>query len=492
MLIGTPTKSDPKLSESARHIVLPEDIVSTAWPSVRDKCRDLGIRFMRWQDGAGRAILSKREDGLYAAGIGGVFLSIPRQVGKTFLLGAITFALCLIHSNLTVLWTAHRTRTADETFRSMQAMAGRKLIKPYIAAIRRGSGDQAVVFENGSRILFGARETGFGRGFPNVGIVVFDEAQILTQAALDDMVPAANQAENPLILYCGTPPKPTDAGEVFTRSRERALSGESVNALYIEFSADPKTDPTKWPKRHVDWEQVAKANPSFPRWTPKSAILRMMEQLGPDSFMLEGLGIWPETIGPERTIPAALWESRRTLDPPTTGGRVAAGVKYSLDGRRVSVALARKTDATHVEVTGVYPATEGTTIITNWLSKNWRDLCAIVIDGRSGAGALRQALLDEKVADDAIILPNVPQVQTAHSLTLTAIEEGTITHSDQPGLNASVASSTQRPIGRSGGWGWEAIGDGDTLPLEAVTYALFGAVTASRDSYRTAPPRRLY
>jgi len=189
--------------------------VSTGWPAVRDKCGDLGITFDAWQDGTGRLILAKREDGLYATTVGGVVISIPRQVGKTFLLGSIVFALCLLFPNLTVIWTAHRLRTAAETFASMQGMARKQKIKPHISKIVLGSGDEEIQFHNGSRILFGARERGFGRGFSEVDVLVFDEAQILTENAIDDMLPATNQSPNPLILYTGTPPKPTDPGEVF-------------------------------------------------------------------------------------------------------------------------------------------------------------------------------------------------------------------------------------------------------------------------------------
>ena len=159
-----------KLSEIARHLVLPDGIVSTGWPAVRDKCADLGITFDPWQDGAGRAILAKRDDGVYACGIGGAVMSIPRQVGKTFLLGAITFALCLLHPGSLVIWTAHRARTANETFTAMQALARRKKIAPHIAKIILGSGEEEIAFANGSRVLFGARERGFGRGFADVKI----------------------------------------------------------------------------------------------------------------------------------------------------------------------------------------------------------------------------------------------------------------------------------------------------------------------------------
>ena len=88
-----------------------------------------------------------------------------------------------------------------------------------------------------------AREKGFGRGFQKVAIIVYDEAQILTQAALDDMIPATNTHPNPLVFFIGTPPKPADPSDVFLNMRHEAVSGESTDYLYIEFSADENADP---------------------------------------------------------------------------------------------------------------------------------------------------------------------------------------------------------------------------------------------------------
>src|SRR5690606_33244865 len=181
-----------KLSEVARHVVIPSGVTATGWPAVRDRCAEFGVRFDAWQDGAGRVILAKRDDGSYACSVGGAVMSIPRQVGKTFLVAAIVFALCLLNPGLTVLWTAHRLRTANETFAKLQAFARRKKIAPHVAKVVLGSGDEEIIFTNGSRILFGARERGFGRGFDDVDVEVFDEAQILTENAVDDMIPAMN------------------------------------------------------------------------------------------------------------------------------------------------------------------------------------------------------------------------------------------------------------------------------------------------------------
>jgi hypothetical protein len=73
--------------------------------------------------------------------------------------------------------------------------------------------------------MFGAREQGFGRGFDEVDIEVFDEAQILTEKALEDMIAATNQSRHPhgaLLFFMGTPPRPSDPGEAFGLKREGA------------------------------------------------------------------------------------------------------------------------------------------------------------------------------------------------------------------------------------------------------------------------------
>src|SRR5699024_4894425 len=74
-------------------------------------------------------------------------------------------------------------------------------------------------------------------------VLVLDEAQILTEKAMEDMVPATNAAPNGLVLMMGTPPRPADPGEVFTSRREAALSGDDSDVLYVELSADKDCSP---------------------------------------------------------------------------------------------------------------------------------------------------------------------------------------------------------------------------------------------------------
>src|SRR5690606_19383533 len=114
--------------------------------------------------------------------------------------GMVVIAVCVLFPGTLVLWTAHHNKTTTKTFQTMQGYVRRKKISPHLKpnrsqGIRTSNGEQEIEFRNGSKIMFGAREFGFGRGFDQVDVEVFDEAQKLSEGALEDMVPATNQAQ---------------------------------------------------------------------------------------------------------------------------------------------------------------------------------------------------------------------------------------------------------------------------------------------------------
>jgi hypothetical protein len=458
--------------------VIPSGIVTTGWPAVEAKCQEFGDEFDEWQRGAGRVILGKRADGIYAATVGGITLSIPRQVAKTFLVGRIIFALCVLFPGTKVLWTAHRTRTATNTFKALQAYAKRKQVRIHLAptrtdGIRTTNGEQEIQFANGSVIMFGARETGFGRGFDEVDVEVFDEAQILTEKALEDMVAATNQSRHPhgaLLFFMGTPPRPVDPGEAFTIRRDEALSGESTDAVFIECSADEDADPD-------DQEQWAKANPSFPHRTPLRSMLRLRKNLpSVDSWRREALGIWdPKNARLLACINGLHWANLEVEVAPTSGV-VAYGVKFSPDGLTVALAAAVKPTAGPIHVEGVdqRSVVDGTRWLVEWLRTR---TAKVVIDGKSGAGALETALLKAKVPRTRIVRPTTDEVISAHAGFVNAVGSAEVSHLDDPVVSESIASAGRRKIGTAGGWGFQPIDDGDVTLAEAIVLAHWQAST---------------
>ena len=472
--------SGSKLSDLARHLVLPDGIVSTAWPSVRAQLERMDTPLDPWQQGLVMGALGKRADGLYAAGIGGVVASIPRQVGKTYTIGALCFALATVTPGSLILWTANRTRTHAETFGSMAGMAERPSVKPFIETVRRANGEQMIEFKNGSRILFGARESGFGRGFAKVDVLIFDEAQILTEKAMEDMVPATNAAPNGLVFMVGTPPRPSDPGEVFTLRREAALSGADPDVMYVELSADKSANPDD----RAAWR---KANPSYPHRTGEGAILRMRKLLGSvESFKREGLGIWDERQQGRKAFGPGLW-SKRVAEPPTVGVR-SFGVKFTPDGSHVAIAGALKpkdSGLIHVEAIRQAPMSEGTQWLVDFLIERKADFAQVMVDGRAGAGYLVNALVGEGLRKSQILVPSVEQAVTAHSMLDRAVTQGEVTHSGQSDLDLQAEGAIRRKIGSAGGFGWDTEVEGDTVALlDAVTLAHYAAKTTKRNPGR--------
>lgn len=488
---STTRRSTRPLSEAARHVIIPTDIVATGWPAVEARIREFGDQFDEWQRGVGRLVLAKRADGAYAATVGGITLSIPRQVAKTFMIGRIVVALCTIFPDLTVLWTAHRTRTASKTFDGLRGLAKRPAVAEHVESIRQANGEQEIRFGNGSVIMFGAREQGFGRGFEEVDIVVFDEAQILTEKALEDMVATTNQSRHPagaLLFFMGTPPRPVDPGEAFKARRAEALSGESADAVYIECSADDDADPD-------DREQWAKANPSFPHRTPVRSMLRLRKNLpSVDSWRREALGIWDPELAHDATISASQW--RRLADSARPEGRRVFGVKFSVDGARVGLAGAVRPGDGPILIGGIRLAStaEGLDWLVEFLADRKDEISQIVIDGKAGVDPLVAALAERGIRARAkaprasgrmIRVPTMAEYISAHAMFLQDVIGEQLFHDDAPDLNLQVAGARKRPIGTQGGWGWRGLTDDhDTTLLDAATLAFWGAKTTTRRAGR--------
>lgn len=452
-----------RLSDVARHVVQPVGISGTAWPSVRDTCGRLGWGFDGWQDGAGRLVLAKRGDGLYAADQ--VLVSIPRQVGKTYLFGAIAFALCLLNPGMTVIWTAHRVKTAKETFNSMSGLASQAKVSAHIRDVYRGRGDEAIMFVNGSRILFGAREAGFGRGFSGVDVLVFDEAQILSESAMEDMVASQNVAPNPLTILTGTPPRPKDPGEVFTLARQEALDGETDETLYIELSADRGSD-------LMDRAQWRKANPSFPSRTPERAMLRMRKNLSEDSFRREALGVWDELSRHQPVIRKSLWRDLVDVGPPDGVRPECLGVDMSHNRLISVVGCWIEGESAHVEE--VWSGTD-TALVLNWVVERAGRKMPVLIDSMSPAAALIPDLRSRGVN---VTQSTAGDMAKGCGLFEDRAKSGFLTHADQGAINDALEGARKRLIRDAGGWGWDRSDPTSLIhPIVAATLALVGAAT---------------
>lgn len=483
------TASTPRLSEVARHLVIPDGIKTSVYHRIKPRLTAMAVKFDQWQDGAATVALGCREDGKFAATVGGVVWSIPRQVGKTYTVGNLLIALAIEIPNLRIVWTSHHGRTTTNTFRAMQGMVKRKHVRPFMppgGGVRIANGEQEIRFVNGSIIMFGAREHGFGRGMDAVDVLVFDEAQILDLKALEDMVPATNQARNPhggLIFFIGTPPRPIDNGEAFSAKRQRALSGDADGMFYVEMGADPDVDID-------DREQWARANPSFPLRTPVESMLRMRENIpDDDSWRREALGIW-DVAAASGVLPGPTWLTRADEDS-TAVTSLALGVEVGPDLAWASVALAgqREDGDWHFELDDdQHTRGRGTAWLVphlEYLTANNPQIRSVVVDV---AGPVK-ALLEErngrwffKGTTMEVTPVKVAELGAGCANVLDGIVTGWLHHIGQPQFTAAALAAGKRALGDTGMWVWSRkTAESDITPIQAGTLALIGARAQDRD-----------
>lgn len=463
------TPSTPRLSEVARHLVVPEGIETSVFPRVERRLATVGYGFDRWQQGLGSVALGCRGDGMYAATIGGVVVSIPRQVGKTYTVGGLVVGLCLEFPGMRAAWTSHHNRTNTNTFRSLQSIVKRAKLRGFVAAIREANGEQEIRFTNGSVIFFGARAQGFGRGMEEMDVLVLDEAQILDLKALEDMVPSTNQAKHPhgaLIFFIGTPPRPSDPGEAFKSKRAAALAGETTDQVYVEFSADPDArldDRSQWPKM----------NPSYPHRTPLASMLRMRENIpDDDSWRREAMGIWDdETADPWGVIDRRTWNLSTVGGdgPGWLNGAVCLAVEADQSLTRTCIAVAGdRPDRIGATVVLDHPGTAG--VVDAIVAK-----CAetsvshVVIDSRSPAAVFIEPLTEAGVT---VTSPKTGEVTTATSTLRQLFQDDGIEVRSTSELDRAAAVAKLRKAGES-----QAIdrwGDQAAVPLIAVNLAVWG------------------
>lgn len=465
------TVSTPRLSEVARHLIIPEGITTSVFPRVYRRLTDVGVSFDTWQQGFGRVALGCRDPlpgedyGRYAASVGGVVASWPRQIGKTYTVGNLLIGLCLEFPGFRAIWTSHHNRTTTNTFRSMQSMVRAKKIWPHVAAIRTANGEQEIVFVNGSIIMFGAREQGFGRGMDKIDAEVFDEAQILGLKALEDMVPATNAAKHPhggLVIFIGTPPRPTDDGEAFTTKRAKALSGNTKDQLYCEISADPDVSPE-------DESKIGTWNPSYPHRTTLDAIRRMLENIpDEDSRRREMQGIWDESGGAVFT--AAQWSALDDDGPAADVKPNALAVDMS-HRREVSVAAAWVVDeSTHTEE--VWADSDPLDAV-DWIAQAAGRRIPVLVDSASPAMALVPEL---KARRCNVAVTSATEMAKACGMVFDLVTAGLLTHAAQDSVASAVAGARKRPIRDAGGWGWDRRdGNVNIAPLVALTLSALGA-----------------
>jgi hypothetical protein len=178
-------------------------------------------------------------------------------------------------------------------------------------------------------------------------MVVLDEAQILGQNAIDDMIPATNQAPEPADLLHR---HPAEAEGPVRGVRQPPAGGDLrrvEDTLYIEFSADEDADP-KRPRAVGEGEPVLPAPHTSTR-----AMLRMKKNLGAASFLREGWasGTRRPRLVCSRPAPGRVAHRRGRESPDARRPDAAFGIAADLDQTWLSLGAVSDDEIPHLAAT---------------------------------------------------------------------------------------------------------------------------------------------
>lgn len=441
-----------------------------------------GAKLDAWQRLVLDCWLGLDEAGKYSVTSGG--LSVPRQNGKNVILEAREF-FGLVIGGEKILHTAHQVRTSKKSFRRLAALFTDKRhpeITDIVRTIRYTNGEECIELSTGGSIEFSARSRQAARGFDGISLVVFDEAQELT----DDQVEAimatlsASATGNRQILYTGTPPYPGAPGDVFRRRRKACLEDPGKHDAWHEWSVAGESVSQIQAEDTGLWYMT---NPALGVRLTEDFTAEELRSMSRDGFCRERLGWWsPEIVATQDlALDEKAWDACCS-DEKKPEGKTAYGIKFTADGAAVCLcgAVIPKSGPARVSLIEYKSTGAGTRWLADWLCERYSQASCVVIDGRNGADVLCDKLAETWKAKGSVIRSGSRDVVAAASTLADAVNEGALTwYRGQPALRDSAVNAVKRPL--AGGW---AFGGENSAPIEAAALALWGAKTSKRDPTR--------
>lgn len=408
-------------------------------------------------------------------------LALPRQNGKNVCLEAREF-FGLVVNGEKILHTAHQVKTSKKSFRRLAAMFTDKRhpeITDIVKNIRYTNGEECIELDNGGIIEFSSRSRQAARGFDGISVVVYDEAQELT----DDQVEAimatlsASATGTRQIIYTGTPPYPGCPGEVFRRRRTICLRDAGKHDCWHEWSVAADTVEEIKAEDSTLWYMT---NPALGIRLDEEFTAEEFRSMSKDGFARERLGWWSPVLTEKNdyAIESSKWAECASEDGKPDG-KTAFGVKFSADGSEVVLCGAVEDSLGNVRISEIERKNTGQGIrwLSDWLNERYTKASCVVIDGRNGTELLIDRIAETWRVKGSIIRPSSKDVIAATSLLIDSVNEQKLTwYKLQEDLNDSATTSTKRPI--AGGFGF---GGENSIPIEACALALYGLKTCKRN-----------
>jgi len=384
-----------------------------------------------------------------------VICTVPRQSGKTTLLLAHELERALRADGQRIFYSAQtgwdaRRKLIDDQVPILEA-------SPVNAAVRRfmrGTGNESVIFKNGSRIdiMASSKSSGHGRTI-DLGVLdeAFDDSDDRREQA---MIPAMATRPHAQLWVVST--MGTDESVYLNRKVEAgraAVAADTDSGIaFFEWSADETVDPADESR----WHEFM---PALGRTVDFAAIRHARQSMSEGEFRRAYMN--QPTAVDDRVIPKDIWD--RVVGEAVPSGQLAFAFDVAPDRSSASVAAS---DGVRAEVVEQRAG-------TNWLVPRLVELSdrwggPVVLDKQSAAGSFAAELEDAGVLVERW---GTDEVAAACGRFFDRTMDLEIKVRSHDGLAAAVAGAARRNLGDRWLWG-RRTSSTDITPLVAVTLAL--------------------
>jgi phage terminase large subunit-like protein len=394
-----------------------------------------------------------------------ILVTVPRQAGKSTLLGALLTHRCITEPGAKVVYTAQTRLDARRKWEEDHLAT--LLHSPFAAQFtpRMQNGQEAIRWKNGSvwSITSTTEKAAHGMTLTDAFIdEAFSQEDNRLEQAFKPAMATKPDAQLWIVSTAGTP-KSHYLNAKIDAGRQAVKDGITSGVAYFEWSADPDDDlddPKTWWTFHpalghtINEEVIAADKVSMDpmEWRRAYANIRTdheqhIQVLDPDKWL------------------ACFDADSAPLDPVT----IAVDVSPARASATVAVAGARADGMVHTEVVDYRTGLSWVVPRVVQLVAEWGP-AMVVVDPAGPAGSLIPELAEHNITARVVRARDVGQACGAF---YDLVDQGRLRHLGQPPLEAAVAGAKRRPIGDLWAWHRKDV-TVDITPLVAVTLAAWG------------------
>lgn len=469
-----PARPQPPATPAAAKYATPRDLTRrTDGPRIGKIAKALGKPLMPWQQQVVDTATERYPNGDLVYEL--VLVTVPRQSGKTTLVGPVQVDRCMMTPNIKTFYTAQTGKDARSRFSDLVKLLQASPLAA-VCKFRYSAGDEGVIFPNGSALkIFAPTESAIHGETPP--LVTLDEIWEYTEALGDAMledaiIPAqvtlAGRRQVWLISTAGT------ALSVFMKKWvDRGRLGYPGLA-YFEWGLPEGADP-------YDPEVIAAFHPAVGYTVTVEDLLQTAGKVSRAKWLRSFCNVWTETVDP--IMPADDWAALAAQPaggPPT---RSAIAITYEIaPDNECGAVMASWRDAAGAPCIRVLHAAPGTTWMQPLIEQLHRDWRPLVLGADDGGPTRRlTAELRRSLGDDAITTLGARDFSTACEGLLTAAKESrTLKHDGSRTLSNAIAHLALKRFGDL----WKFDRSGSTGPIAGL---IAGAVGLWLYDHRETP-----